>query len=186
MSRTMPGAALAVLMTLVYPLAHAERAPRAARLSATARQAMTWYGGDMETAIKSGSTPHVTVVNVNGKVTRDRQFGYGTHKAGILDVTGLGASGKLRVVMLLPVSGHVSGQAATYAKTNRYNITLSDDQGTQLFAAPKVASTGYVTPHELDLKLRPGKNILDFWPDGSGGAGGYIEGRRYEITWDGL
>lgn len=181
MQKLVRGATVVALMALVYPHAHAERA----RQSPTAREAMKAYGGDMESAIRSGSTPHVTVVNVNGRVTRDRQFNYGTHKAGVMDVTGLGKGGKLRVVMLLPVSGHVTGQAETYAKTNRYNITLSDEHEQQFFASPKVASTGYVTPHELVLTLRPGKNLLDFWPDGSGGPGGYIEGRRYEITWDG-
>ena len=179
MAKTLGGAALAALM--VVACSQAGAAGR--RLSANARQAMTWYGGDMEKDIRAGTTPHVIVMNVNGKVTSDRQFDYGTHKPGQMRVTGLGKSGNFKVVMLLPVSGH-TGEAAKFARSNRYNVTVAAPGGAT-WSSPKIASTGLVTPKELTLKLTKGLNVLEFWPDGSGGPGGYVEGRRYHITWDG-
>jgi hypothetical protein len=178
MSKTLVGATVAVALTAVI-------CPSASAESTAARQAMTWYGQGMEQGIRNGSTPHVTVIGQNGRVSGQQQFGYGTHKPGVMNVTGLGKAGLFRVLMLLPVSGHVGWESAQkYARENSYNVRLQRANGA-VWNAPRIASTGLVTPAELELTLSQGKNILDFWADGSAGAGGYIEGRRFEITWDG-
>src|SRR6188474_1855367 len=61
------------------------------------RQALSWYGKDMEKDVRDGHTPHVIVMGVNGRVTRDTQYDHGSGKAGLMKVTGLGSSGKFKV-----------------------------------------------------------------------------------------
>ncbi len=31
--------------------------------------------------------------------------------------------------------------------------------------------------------MKPGKTIVEMWPEGSAGVGGYVEGRRLEINY---
>jgi hypothetical protein len=84
--------------------------------------------------------------------------------------------GKLKATLLLPVSGHVGlAQANQYKNTNVYNLVLN---GRSL---GKVSAKDYVTEHKLELSLKPGRNLVEFWPDGSGGVGGYKGGRQIEI-----
>ena len=180
----------ALVLALGTALGTASAAPRSSSrprgaAAATVRQALGWYGKDMQKDIRGGHTPHWAVVNVNGRVTRDVQYDYGKGKAGIMRVPGLGASGRFKVVTLLPVSGHVGwANAQKYARSNRYSLTLADEQGNVRWQGKK-ASTGLVTAAVFELKLQKGKNVFEFAPDGSLGAGGYLEGRRYVIHWDG-
>jgi hypothetical protein len=43
------------------------------------------------------------------------------------------------------------------------------------------AGGAYVREHDTDLQLKPGKNVIHFWPDGSGGVGGTPGMRTIEI-----
>ncbi len=48
--------------------------------------------------------------------------------------------------------------------------------------APKAGRA--CTAQDISIKgLQPGKTIVEAWPEGSAGVGGYVEGRRLEITY---
>jgi hypothetical protein len=132
-------------------------------------------------------TPPMALINASphAQVTQSAYFDYYGGVTAKYRVTGLGAGGQLDLVALLPVSGHVGLQAAeNYARTNQYNVVITHADGTRQ-TLPKVAATGFVTEHALSLNLKPGKTIVQFWPDGSGGVGGYQTGREIEFHWDG-
>jgi hypothetical protein len=141
----------------------------------------------MEHSIKNGATPFLEIVPARAGV-RMRQTSWPNYKTGEIarfEVSGLDKSGKLDLVALLPVSGHVGrAEADRYAKSNQYNLVVTHADGTRQ-ALPKVASTGYVTQKDLGLSLKPGKTSIEFWADGSAGVGGYVAGRRIELSWNG-
>ena len=86
------------------------------------------------------------------------------------------SAGSMQATLLLPVSGHVGrAEAKRYRRTNQYNLVLN---GSTL---AKVAANDYVTELPVTLSLQPGRNLIEFWPDGSGGVGGFQGGREIEI-----
>ncbi len=100
-------------------------------------------------------------------------------------VTGLAATGKLDLVTLLPVSGHNGwADAQQYAKANRYNVVVTSADGRRTGRAG-IAAQGLITEHPVALELKRGTTVIEFWADGSGGVGGYVSGRRIELTWNG-
>ena len=41
------------------------------------------------------------------------------------------------------------------------------------------------TAQDISIRgMKPGKTIVEAWPEGSAGVGGYIEGRRLEISYN--
>lgn len=102
-------------------------------------------------------------------------------KDGILDVT-----------LLCPVSGHCGLELANawagldparLAETNHFyiRVTLPDGTSHQL----RGRATGYVTPVPLSIPLRGGQTRIEYWPEGSGGVGGFASGRTITIDYSG-
>ena len=103
-------------------------------------------------------------------------------------VTGLGPSGQLKGTLLLPVSGHTGlTNSKAWAKTDKYSIYLTKGRQVVATLAKNVPSLGIITMQEIDAKLTPGEvYAIEYHRGGSGGPGGYSEGRVIEFVWDGI
>lgn len=107
-------------------------------------------------------------------------------------VSGLEESGILRGTLLLPASGH-TGRAYEYAQKDSYDIYLEEVTGTNYSSARKTAkiasnarSLDVITAQEIAVQLAPGKVYqITYHRSGSGGPGGFAEGRVLQIVWDG-
>ncbi len=155
------------------------------------------YSQYMEQAILSFSTPPFFLLprTSNVRMNQTRNGSYKEHITPRFDVSGLEADGGISFRALLPVSGHVDSpdparpnqpnprNADSYAKSNVYDVSVQYADGTR--ESFVVNSTGYVTEHDLDLKLKPGTNFVRFAPRGSGGVGGFKSGREIELNWTG-
>jgi len=150
-----------------------------------ARAEIAAYSQMMEGSIFQNATPPFALVHMSAGHTM-RQTRQSSYKQGItarFQVSGL-AGGSFPVTALFPVSGHVGqAEAATYARTNVYNVEVEYADGTT--ETMRVNSTGYVTEHALDLKLKKGTNYVRFYAEGSGGVGGFRSGREIELEYDG-
>ena len=150
-----------------------------------ARAEIAAYSQMMEGSIFQNATPPFALIHMSAGHTM-RQTRQSSYKQGItarFQVSGL-AGGSFPVTALFPVSGHVGqAEAATYARTNVYNVEVEYADGTT--ETMRVNSTGYVTEHALDLKLKKGTNFVRFFAEGSGGVGGFRSGREIELEYDG-
>ena len=99
--------------------------------------------------------------------------------------------GMIRGTLVLNVSGH-SGEAHAFAKSNTYSVRVVLPDGTVLerSAIPRnvVGKPGlpsdtpeYATTIDFEYPYLQGVTTVSAWPDGSGGSGGYIEGRMYLV-----
>ncbi len=151
-----------------------------------ARQEIAAYSQMMEGSIFQDATPPFALIHMNAGA-RVRQTRQSSYKQGItarFEVSGLGSGGAFPVTALLPVSGHVGqAEAARYARTNVYSVEVEYADGTS--ETMRVNATGYVTEKLLDLKLKKGTNYVRFYPEGSGGVGGFRSGREIELEYDG-
>jgi len=150
-----------------------------------AYQRLVMYRSMQTQSIQWRTTPPMYLVANSDSVhfVQTRQSNYEKDITHAFDVSNLGASGVLDVTALLPVSAH-TGQAEQFAKTNQYNIVIRHADGTVENLA-KTPSSGLVTEKTLSIQLKPGRTLLQFWADGSGGVGGYRAGREIELNWDG-
>ena len=150
-----------------------------------ARQEVAAYSQMMEGSIFQNATPPFALIHMNAGA-RVRQTRQSSYKQGItarFEVSGL-AGGSFPVTALLPVSGHVGqAEAARYARSNVYSVEIEYADGTS--ETMRVNATGYVTEKLLDLKLKKGTNFVRFYPEGSGGVGGFRSGREIELEYDG-
>lgn len=99
--------------------------------------------------------------------------------------------GMIRGTLVVNVSGH-SGEAHAFAKSNTYSVRIELPDGTVLERSgiPRnvVGKPGlpndtpeYATTIDIEYPYRKGVTSVSAWPDGSGGTGGYIEGRLYLV-----
>ncbi len=112
------------------------------------------------------------------------------HNVARIHVTGLGASGVLKGVALLPVSGHTGiANAKKWAKTDKYSLYLEKPNGKEDELVKDVLSLDLVTVQEISMTLVPGVNQLMYYRlgkgNGMGSPDGYSSGRIIEIDWDG-
>ncbi len=159
--------------------------PQAPAQWSRAYQRVAMYRSMQTQSIHWRTTPPMYLVANNDSVhfVQTRQSNYEKDITHAFDVSNLGASGVLDVTALLPVSAH-TGQAEQFAKTNQYNMVIRHADGTVETLA-KTPSTGLVTEKTLSIHLKPGRTLLQFWAEGSGGVGGYRAGREIELNWDG-
>lgn len=140
----------------------------------------------MEATIRRNATPPVEIVGSSpgARLTQTRTPIYKKGQTAAFDVSGV-PDGHLSLTALLPVSGHVGfAEAQRYAQSNVYNIKITHPDGSVETLA-RVKATGFVTEAPIDLKLKPGKTIIQAWADGSAGVGGYRAGREIELNWSG-
>lgn len=129
----------------------------------------------------------VAFANVRGGPTF---YGYGTHKPMTASLQLPLAGDRLDLVVCLNVSGHDLKERAdkqealaARAKDNRYVIQVTHPDGHVEKMTGIEAKGALSTAQDISIRgLKPGKLVVEAWPEGSAGVGGYIEGRRLEIT----
>jgi hypothetical protein len=130
----------------------------------------------------------VGVANVKASPTF---YGYGTHKPMTMNLRQALPEGRLDLVVCLNVSGHdLKDRAdrhqalAARAKDNRYVIQVTHADG-RIERMTGIAAHGALsTSQAISIKgMKPGVTVVEAWPEGSAGVGGYIEGRRLEISY---
>jgi hypothetical protein len=99
-------------------------------------------------------------------------------KDGILDLT-----------LMCPVSGHCGLDDARRwaglvqgceAEANLFSVSVTWPDG-KSFTISDLKAKGFVTPVDLSIPLKPGKIVINYWPNNSGGVSGYPDGRTVEI-----
>lgn len=125
-------------------------------------------------------------------------YGYGSGKPRDAIVTEKLPGDRLDLTVLLNVSGHdfrERFEAGTKtrdecmklvkdrARNNSYNVAVRYPNGNSVLMRGIAAKGALFTVQDLSVKLQPGKNVIEVWPDGSAGVSGYVEGRRLEITY---
>ena len=136
----------------------------------------------------------VGVANAKGSPTF---YGYGTHKPMTMSLTKPLPEGRLDLTVCLNVSGHdfkgadgkpvPGGQAMleARAKDNKYVIQVTHPDGRVETMKGIEAKGALSTAQDISIKdMQRGKTIVESWPEGSAGVGGYIEGRRLEINYN--
>lgn len=114
-------------------------------------------------------------------------FSYHTGKGKQMNLKSTPADGMFRGTVVVNVSGHDGAdKAKAYAESNTYNVrvTLPDGKVIQALNIPRnePGKTEYSTKIPVEFPAMQGKTIVEAWPTGSAGVGGYIEGRRYSLN----
>ena len=135
----------------------------------------------------------VGVANVSAS---PRFYGYGTHKPMTMSLNKPLPDNRLDLTICLNVSGHdfkgadgkpvPNGQALLQAraKDNKYVIQVTHPDGRVETMKGIEAKGALSTAQDISIKgMKPGKTIVEAWPEQSAGVGGYIEGRRLEISY---
>ncbi len=69
------------------------------------------------------------------------------------------------------------------ARGNRYVIQVTHPDGRVERMSGIEAKGALSTAQDISIRgVKPGLLVVEAWPEGSAGVGGYIEGRRLEIT----
>ncbi len=136
----------------------------------------------------------VGLANVKGAPTF---HGYGTHKPMTLNLKKALPDDRLDLTVCLNVSGHdfkdhndkplpdAKQRLAERARDNKYVIQVTRPDGTVEKMTGIAANGALSTAQDISLRgMKPGKTIVEAWPEGSAGVGGYIEGRRLEISYN--
>ncbi|MDP2344298.1 MAG: hypothetical protein Q8O67_25285 [Deltaproteobacteria bacterium] len=124
-------------------------------------------------------------------------YGYGTHKPMTMSLNKALPDNRLDLTVCLNVSGHdfkgadgkpvPGGQAMldARAKDNKYVIQVTRPDGKVETMRGIEAKGALSTAQDISIKdMKPGKTIVEAWPEGSAGVGGYVEGRRLEINYN--
>jgi hypothetical protein len=113
-------------------------------------------------------------------------FAYHTGKAKEANLTSPPPAGqKLQLTIAMHVSGHTN-QADQFAKSNeQWTITVNGPTGSQTIPVQSGGSAAnpvfsFAKDIQIDVS-KPGNYTIDAAPNQSGGVGGYIEGRRYNL-----
>lgn len=135
----------------------------------------------------------VGCANVKGAPTF---YGYGTHKPMTMTINKAVPEGRLDLTVCMNVSGHDFKDAnknllpgaqqmmEARAKDNKYVIQVTHPDGTIQKMTGIEAKGATSTAQDISIHgLKPGKTVVEAWPEGSAGVGGYVEGRRLEITY---
>ncbi len=135
----------------------------------------------------------VGLANVKGTVTF---HGYGTHKPMTLSLKKALPDDRLDLTICLNVSGHdfkdskdtplpdAKQRIEARAKDNRYVIQVTRPNGTVERMTGIEAKGALTTAQDISLRgMKPGTTVVEAWPEGSAGVGGYVEGRRLVITY---
>ena len=141
----------------------------------------------MTASTKNNATPGMSIFPTQSSVkwTQTRSGDYKKSITPSFNVSKLGKSGKIDFMMLLPTSGHDGpAKAAQWAVQSKYNIKITHADG-HVENLGQVQSIAHVTEHGLSTNLQKGKTIVQMWPTGSAGVGGFKAGREMEIHWDG-
>jgi hypothetical protein len=120
-------------------------------------------------------------------------YGYETGKPMTMNVHQKLPDDRLDLTVFMNVSGHdfKTLPAAEKAKAlqdrandNSYNIKVTRPDGSTEMMSGILARGQLATGQDISItNMKPGKYILEGWPDHSAAVGGYMEGRHVEITY---
>jgi hypothetical protein len=123
-------------------------------------------------------------------------YGYGTHKPMTMSLKKALPDDRLDLVMCMNVSGQDFKDAnkvplpdalekkTARAKDNTYVIQVTHADGRKELMKGIGAKGEFSSAQDISIKgMKPGKTIVEMWPEGSAGVGGYVEGRRLEINY---
>jgi len=156
-------------------------APQQAQIK-NAKRASQFLGENFKAALME-----VGVANVSARP----QFHYGTGKPQSMSLNKTLPDKRLDLVICMNVSGHDLKERAdkdqalaTRAKDNRYVIQVTYPDGTKQRMSGIAANGALSTSQAISIRdMKPGLTVVEAWPEGSAGVGGYIEGRRLEINY---
>jgi hypothetical protein len=160
------------------------------------------YGAQIKSAMQESASlarhykaclMEVGLANVKGTVTF---HGYGTGKPMTLALKKALPDDRLDLTLCLNVSGHdfkdsndkplpdAAQRLAARATDNRYVIQVTRPSGAIERMTGIEAKGALTTAQDISVRdMKPGLTIIEAWPEGSAGVGGYVEGRRLEITY---
>ena len=167
------------------PLAPAfdvSKAPQQAQVKKAARES-EFLGENFKACLME-----VGIANTRGTPTF---YGYGTYKPMTMSLRQELPDNRLDMVVCMNVSGHDlkdradKDQAlAARAKDNKYVIQVTRPDGSKERMTGISADGALSTMQAISIKdMKAGVTVVEAWPEGSAGVGGYIEGRRLEITY---
>jgi hypothetical protein len=120
-------------------------------------------------------------------------YGYETGKPMTMNVHQKLPDDRLDLTVFMNVSGHDFKTLPPAEKTkalqdrandNSYNIKVTRPDGSTETMSGILARGQLATGQDISItNMKPGKYILEGWPDHSAAVGGYMEGRRVEITY---
>ena len=116
---------------------------------------------------------------------------YGSDLPQDVKITKALPNGRLDMTIAMNVSGHDfkdqpnrDALLTARAKTNSYNIQVTYPDGrTELMSGIKANGSLHTVQDISISNVKPGEIIVEVWPDGSAGVGGYVEGRRLVIDY---
>jgi len=138
---------------------------------------------------RNGSASSVKLLFAKGIKAEAFEFNYHTGLAKQVNILKAPADGVLRATVCINVSGHDQASNPSsvdnYAKTNTYNVRVRLPDGQELrltnVARNNPNSAEYATAIDIAIPYMKGETIVQAWPTGSAGVGGYVEGREYHI-----
>jgi hypothetical protein len=165
-------------------------ATTAAREAEIKRQEAWQYSMIDGSMLGHGDTPPMYFVSAAGEVSRELVRSQGLHGTFThVEVKTAAANPTVKGTLLLPVSGHVGlDSAKDWAKKDTFTIIAQVGQGPNgdqfpslsggTTLAKDVKSLDFITKLETEIPLVRGKQVrVLYYRQGSGGPGGYMEGR---------
>jgi hypothetical protein len=123
-------------------------------------------------------------------------YGYHTNKPMTLDINQKLPNDRLDLTVFMNVSGHDWREDTSLTQAekqkllqeradgNSYNIRVTRPDGSSSMMTGILAKGALSTGQDISItNMQPGKYVLEGWPDHSAAVGGYVEGRRVEITY---
>jgi hypothetical protein len=178
---TTPTKPAATASSSLAPAFEVGKAPQQAQVKKAARES-EFLGENFKACLME-----VGVANARGTPTF---HGYGTHKPMTMSLRQELPNDRLDLVVCMNVSGHDlkdradKDQAlAARAKDNKYVIQVTRPDGSKERMTGISANGSLSTMQAISIKdMKAGVTVVEAWPEGSAGVGGYVEGRRLEIT----
>lgn len=138
--------------------------------------------GMRETVLDDETTPFIQFFQTETATLKDLLENE-SDKSPDFEVTGL-QGGTLQGTILLPVSGHTGkANALKWAKSDTYNLYLTNSKGVKTQLVKGAKSQDVVTIHEIELPLVKGEKFaLTYERSGSLGPSGFPEGRTIYFT----
>lgn len=150
---------------------------------------------EMASSSKNGGASSVQFLPSKDLKVKAWAFNYHTGLPKEMNVLREPKDGVVRGTICINVSGHDwsrdPSSVERYAKSNTYNVrvTLPDGQKLEWQNIPRTCvgqgkpdQAEYATAIDIQFPYQKGKTVVEAWPSGSAGVGGYIEGRRYHFN----
>ena len=143
----------------------------------------------MASDAKNGAASSVNLLFAKGVKAESYAFNYHTGLAKQVNLLAKPADGMVRATVCINVSGHDQANDPTsvdrYAASNAYNVLvrLPNGQSLRMDNVPRSNpnSKEYATAIDIQFPFMDGETVIQAWPTGSAGVGGYVEGREYRV-----